>query len=140
MANENKPKTPQGGGNVGDKARDLAATAVDKGREAASAAAAKAGDLLHAVGQKADTAAESVGGGIKSLGGTLRQSGPQEGMLGAASSAVAGALERGGGYLQEQGLSGIAEDFTELIKRNPIPALLIGIGVGFLLARATSRS
>jgi hypothetical protein len=30
----------------------------------------------------------------------------------------------------------MAEDVTNLIRRNPIPALLIGIGAGFLLARA----
>ena len=50
-------------------------------------------------------------------------------------------LENTGKYLEEEGLSGIASDVTALIKRNPIPALFIGIGVGFLLARAcTSRS
>ena len=26
---------------------------------------------------------------------------------------------------------------TNMIRRNPIPAVLIGIGIGFLLARAT---
>ena len=35
----------------------------------------------------------------------------------------------------------MADDLTDLIRRNPIPALLVGVGVGFLLARATtSRS
>jgi hypothetical protein len=112
MANENKPKNPP---NVGDKAKEL----------------------VQAVGQKADDAASAVGDGVKSLGDKLRESGPQEGMLGAASSAVAGALERGGGYLQEQGLSGMADDLIGLIKKNPVPAVLIGVGIGFLLARAT---
>ena len=28
-------------------------------------------------------------------------------------------------------------DLTDMIRRNPIPALLIGIGVGFLISRAT---
>jgi hypothetical protein len=54
---------------------------------------------------------------------------------------VAGALESSGRYLEEQGLSGIGEDLTNLIRRNPLPAILLGIGLGFLLARATtSRS
>ena len=34
-------------------------------------------------------------------------------------------------------LSGIGEDLTGMIRRNPVPALLIGIGLGFLIARAT---
>jgi hypothetical protein len=112
MAIENKPKNQA---NVGDKAKEL----------------------VHAVGQKADDVASAVGGGVKSLGDKLRESGPQEGVLGSASSAVAGALERGGEYLKEHGLSGIAEDLTGLIKKNPIPAVLISLGVGFLIARAT---
>jgi len=33
----------------------------------------------------------------------------------------------------------MAEDITGLIRRNPIPALFIGVGRGFLLAR-TLRS
>jgi hypothetical protein len=33
----------------------------------------------------------------------------------------------------------MAEDFTNLVRRNPIPALLIGVAFGFLVARATSR-
>jgi hypothetical protein len=32
----------------------------------------------------------------------------------------------------------MAGDLTNLIKRNPIPSLLIGVGLGFLLARITS--
>ena len=43
-------------------------------------------------------------------------------------------------YLREEGLSGLASDLTDMIRRNPIPALLIGLGVGFLLARALSSN
>jgi len=31
----------------------------------------------------------------------------------------------------------MGDDITNMIRRNPIPALLVGIGIGFLLARAT---
>jgi len=54
-----------------------------------------------------------------------------------ASTKVAGALETGGRYLKEEGLSGMADDMARAIRRNPIPAVLIGIGIGFLLARST---
>ena len=47
--------------------------------------------------------------------------------------------ENTGRYLQEEGLKGIAEDVTNLIRRNPIPALLAGVGVGFLIGRITTR-
>ena len=57
-------------------------------------------------------------------------------MFGSASSSLAHSLESGGRYLQEEGLKGIADDMTNLIRRNPIPALFVGIGIGFLLARS----
>jgi hypothetical protein len=75
---------------------------------------------------------------MKSLASTIREKGPHEGMLGSASSAVANSLESGGRYLQEEGLGGIGDELTGLIKRNPLPSVLIGIGIGFLIARATS--
>jgi hypothetical protein len=74
---------------------------------------------------------------MQSFADTVRQHGPSSGMLGSATSAVADTLENTGEYLESHGLSGMAGDLTDMIRRNPIPALLIGIGVGFLLARAT---
>jgi hypothetical protein len=74
---------------------------------------------------------------MQSLAGTIREKAPQEGMMGHAASSVAGALESGGRYLQEEGLSGMGRDISSLIRRNPIPAVLIGVGIGYLIARAT---
>jgi hypothetical protein len=74
---------------------------------------------------------------MQSFAETVRERGPSSGMLGGATSAVADTLESTGEYLESHGLSGIADDVTDLVRRNPIPALLIGIGVGFLIARAT---
>lgn len=84
-------------------------------------------------------ATAAVGSSLKSLAGAIREHTPHEGVLGTASSAVANTLESGGRYLQHEGLSGIAADVTNLIRRNPIPAVLVGIGLGFLLAKTTIR-
>jgi hypothetical protein len=110
---------------------------TETARNAASAVAEKASDAASYVGKKAEDATSAVGSGMKSLAGTIRENMPHEGVLGSAGGAVADTLESGGKYLAEHGLSGIGEDITGLIRRNPIPAVLIGIGVGFLLARAT---
>lgn len=59
------------------------------------------------------------------------------GMVSDVSSAVASAIDNTTRYLQEQGLKDVAEDVKNLVQRNPIPALLIGVGIGFLLGRAT---
>jgi len=139
------------GGNFGDKAKDTAATAVDKAKDLAggvvdkakdiaSGVADRAMDVASTVGKRADDATQSVGSGMKSLAGTMRENLPHEGVLGTASSTVAKGLEAGGRYLEKEGLSGIASDMTNLIRRNPIPALLVGIALGFLISRATHRS
>src|SRR5438874_260622 len=39
-------------------------------------------------------------------------------------------------YVQREGFSGMADDLTNLVRRNPLPALFIGFGLGFLLARS----
>jgi hypothetical protein len=120
-----------------DKAGDFASRAADKASSLASQAADKARDFASAAGDKADSATSSVGHGMRTAAEGLRERLPSEGMLGAASSSVADTLESGGRYLEEKGLSGVAEDMTGLIRRNPIPAVLIALGLGFLLARAT---
>jgi hypothetical protein len=118
-----------------------AADKLKKAEHAGSEAADKAKDALKhagdAAGEAADAGAAAVGGGMKSLAGTIRHQGPQEGMLGDATSTVAKTLEQGGKYLQKEGLTGMADDLSEIIRKNPIPAVLVGIGVGFMLAQLT---
>jgi hypothetical protein len=93
------------------------------------------GEDAASVGSKVEEATSAVGSKIRDLGSTIREHTPTEGMFGKTSAAVADSLESGGRYLQEHGLNGIGEDVATLIRRNPIPALLVGCGVGFLLAR-----
>jgi hypothetical protein len=60
-------------------------------------------------------------------------------MMHNAANRVADTLERSGRYLEEEGLTGMADDLTGVIKRYPIPAILVGIGVGYLIAHALRR-
>jgi hypothetical protein len=91
------------------------------------------------VEEKAEQATHAVGAGMESLGETIREHKPQAGVLSDAGEAVAKKLVAGGHYLEEHGLKGIGEDVTNMIRRNPVPALLIGVGVGFLIARMMRR-
>jgi hypothetical protein len=127
-----------------EKAQELAAAAgqkasavAEKAKETAKDAANKAGEMAKNVGHKAEDAVSSVGGQMKTLAGTIREKAPHEGIVGSTASAVASTLDSSGAYLQEHNLSGMAEDMTDLIRRYPIQSLLVGIGVGFLLAKAT---
>ena len=120
-----------------DQAGEFASRMADKASDVASQAAHKAGQYASVAGDKVENATSSVGSGMRSAADTLRDKLPHEGVLGRATSSVADTLESGGRYLENNGLSGIGEDLTGLIRRNPIPAILIALGVGFLLARST---
>jgi vacuolar-type H+-ATPase subunit E/Vma4 len=116
--------------------QDAASTAAQRAKEFASSASQSASDVASNVGHRVEDATTSVGSGMRNLAGTLREKMPHEGMLGSASSAVADSLDRGGRYIEEEGLQGIASDVTDLVRRYPIPALLIGLGLGYLIARS----
>lgn len=126
---------------IGERVSDAASYIGEKAMAAGSTAIHSAEDAATYVGKKADDGLAAVGSSLKSMGDTVRHQAPGRDMLKDGMCAVADTLENTGKYLEEEGLSGIAADVTGLIKRNPIPALFIGIGVGFLLARAcTSRN
>jgi len=92
-------------------------------------------DVSTSVAEKAEQATEAVGAGMESLGETIRAHTPKQGILNTAGEAIADKLESGGQYLESHGLKGIGDDVTNLIRKHPIPVLLAGVGLGFLLAR-----
>jgi len=94
----------------------------------------------HQVGERADDAATAAGRGMQTVAGTIRDHAPHEGYLGAAADTVSKTIEKGGQYLQNEKFSGMMEDVTDVVRRNPVPTLLLAVGVGFLLSRALSRS
>lgn len=136
MANTTTKKVEQ----AIDKTKEGAEYVADKAKDAASAVVDGASSLAGSAVKGIDSAAQAVGSGTKSVADTVRRNTPDEGILGAASNKLADGLEAGGKYLEEQGVSGLVGDVSEIIKRNPIGALLVGVGIGYLLARATSRS
>jgi len=122
-------------GQAADKAKDVAGQAMDKARDAASSVGEMAGHAASNLGRKADDLTSSAGSGIKGFGDTIREHGPQGGMLGQATKTVADTTKQVGKYLEQEGLSGMFDDMTSLIKRNPIPAILVGVGLGVLIGR-----
>jgi hypothetical protein len=105
--------------------------------DVATQAREKAGEWASAAGERVESAKTTVGEGMESLAQTMRERGPQGGVLGSASHAVASGMERVGSYLQEHSFSDMGQDLTRLIRRYPVQAVLVGIGIGFLLSRAT---
>jgi ElaB/YqjD/DUF883 family membrane-anchored ribosome-binding protein len=120
------------------QAKEAAGQAFDKTKEAAGQVGEAAQQVAQAVGQKAEDATAAVGQGIQHAAEGVREYGPHQGMLGGATQTVADTLASTGKYLEDKNLSGMVNDVTGLIRRNPIPAVLIGLGVGFLIGRALS--
>jgi len=100
-----------------------------------TAAEKMSSDPCTGLGGKVNQAVEAVGAGMENLGHTIRAHQPTQGVIANVGTAVANKLETGGRYLEQKGFEGIGHDVTKLIRNNPVPALLIGAGVGFLLAR-----
>jgi hypothetical protein len=75
------------------------------------------------------TAASAVADGLESA----------QGAVSTAATAVAGGVESASSYLQEKKFEEMATDLTALIRQYPVPSLLVGVGLGYLLARLTSR-
>lgn len=90
-----------------EQAKGVASSVADQAKDLASSVQQRAGDIASNIGDKAQDAMHAVGD----------------------------TWEAGRRYVSEQGFSGMAEDLTTVIRRNPIPAILIGFGLGFLLAR-----
>jgi len=111
---------------LADQARDVASTVADRARQMGNAA-----------GQTAENLTSRVGSGLETAGESVREHAPNSGMLHNAANRVADTLESSGRYLQNEGLSGLGNDMTNFVKKNPIPALLLAFAAGVLIARAT---
>ena len=73
------------------------------------------------------------------LADAIRERAPEEGPMGTAATAVAEKLDAAGSYLYMTDVDRMVDDVPTVIRRYPIPSLLIGLGIGYLLARATRR-
>ena len=122
-----------------NKAREAAASVGEMASQAGCAVGAMASQAACDVGRKADDLTVSAGIGIQGLGDRLSKNAPHTGMLGSASQAVDRSVKDGGEYLEGAKFSGMTEDVEMLIRRNPIPSVLIAIGLGWFVAHKLRR-
>jgi hypothetical protein len=59
--------------------------------------------------------------------------------MGSAAKTVADQLESAGSYLQDHTVDNMARDLTSLIRRYPMQAMLVGLGIGYLMSRRSVR-
>ena len=118
-----------------DKAKEAAAYLAEMASRAAAAVGAMASQAANSVGTKTDDLTASAGAGIQGLGDKLSKNTPHAGVLGSVSQSVADTVKEGGEYIEDAKLSGMTGDVVRLIRRYPIPAAIIGIGLGLLAWR-----
>lgn len=114
------------------KEAELETAAVNlarKGEELVTGAAAKARATVEEVSERIGEASSAVKDNLRKAGKEAAD----------AVSTVSNRVRSSADYLQEQGIPGIMDDVETLIKRYPLQAVLIGAGIGFLLARRNSR-
>jgi hypothetical protein len=68
----------------------------------------------------------------------VREKAP-EGKAGEVAVKAADVLDRSGEYLQAANLQMVRSDLERVIREHPIESLLVGMGIGYMLARATRR-
>lgn len=97
-------------------------------------------DFINKASDKAHETVESVGdkiaGASETLQGKLKETGKE---VGEVVTAVSDKVRSSAQYLEDSSVQEVVEDVTGLIKRYPLQALLIGAGIGFLLARGRNQ-
>lgn len=84
----------------------------------------------------ADRTTKRTGEALESAADRVRERLPQDGAAGTAADAVARGVKHTSRMLRQHGVSGVVEDFEILMRRYPLQTLLVGLGCGYLLARA----
>lgn len=107
------------------KTADLAEVAeevIAKTRDAAK-------DTAKHIGRRADAAIDKAEDLAETTGSQMRET------AGAFARRARSSVES----LYEQGMPRLLDDLSTVIKRHPIPAVLIGTAIGFLIARGRGR-
>jgi hypothetical protein len=128
-------KAKEAGASLSEMTRLAAAAVGAIASHAASDVSVLAGETVRVFGKKADELAYNAGIGIQGLGDLLSKNSPEAGILRNASDAVAGVVKEGGKYLKDAKLTGLTEDVSHVIRRNPIQSVLIAAGVGWFIGR-----
>jgi len=101
---------------------------------AASSATGTIKDTASSVMDKAKDIASSVSDQAQDTFSNLKDSASD--LAGNVTRRANEAWETSRDYVTNEGFSGMVDDVSDVIRRNPLPALLIGFGLGFVLARA----
>ncbi len=92
------------------------------------------------VGERAERTVSGIGRSVEDAAHRVRDRLPQEGRfsegrLHDTAERVTDRMEQAGRYLQEADFEEMADDLTDLVRRYPLQSVLVGLGLGYLIAR-----
>jgi ElaB/YqjD/DUF883 family membrane-anchored ribosome-binding protein len=121
------------------KISETAHRVADRTREVASTVKTRASEIGSRVVDRTDAAMSAAGERIEHLGQSIRNRATDEGRMGRVLNRTASALEQGGLYLQESTPTDVRMDLEDVMRKRPLTTLLVGAGIGFLIARALRK-
>lgn len=111
---------------LGEQIKEQAGSVLESAEGLAEDAKAKVQGAMEAGANKAEETKKAAGEQMHAVADKIRQGG----------EVVSEKADQLGNYLQEHDFSAIGRDLTDIVRRYPVQALLIGVGVGLLLGRA----
>ncbi|GKS62754.1 hypothetical protein YTPLAS72_00580 [Nitrospira sp.] len=121
---------------MGRKAEDAAQRAGEKARQVSD----DISEMAQRGGEKARHLAERVGDEIADASGKIQDKLRETGKgVGEVVNTVSEKVRSSAQYLEDSSVEDVVEDVAVLVKRYPIHAVLLGVGIGFLLGRGRSR-
>jgi hypothetical protein len=126
-----------------DRIADETSTLGDKISDTATQMKQKASDLGHMAADKIDDNREAAATGLDKVASVIHEK--ADGLPGgekvtSLAHATADKVSSTADYVRQNNVSRMMADVETMVKNNPGPALLVAVGLGFLVARAFSRS
>jgi len=125
-----------------ERASQAAAVIGDQANKVAGSVAGATTAVRNAAadaGKRADQFVGDAGAGIQTVADRIGAIAPDHPRVSTAVNAVADSVRQTGKYLEESKLSGAADDLVGLVRRYPIPAVLLAAGLGWYVARSGRR-
>jgi ElaB/YqjD/DUF883 family membrane-anchored ribosome-binding protein len=135
------------GGNLADKAKNMASTAGDKLSSAGSTVRDKAGSLKHSLADALESGAEKLrtqGAGGGQYAGAMATGGSDAmvsdgSRTAGATNQIAGGLQASADWLRDADLDSMKSGIERQVKDHPGRTLAIAVGVGYLLGKAIRK-
>jgi ElaB/YqjD/DUF883 family membrane-anchored ribosome-binding protein len=116
---------------------DATAKVGDKIADAASQVKERASEFGRSAAQKVDESRSGTAATLKSTADSLRSGAQSSGQaISDVANKTAGKIESTADYIRDHDFRGMLTDLEQVVRRNPTPALIGAIGLGFLLGAA----